>query len=62
MPTLDQQLLGLGFDCAVGVPDSHLATLLSRMELSIPISRRARTWRWLLPADWSSAAPARCST
>ncbi|MEU8782043.1 hypothetical protein [Streptomyces sp. NPDC048637] len=37
MQTLDQQLLGLGFDCAVGVPDSHLSALMEQVAQSIPV-------------------------
>ena len=37
MPILSRLLLGLGFDCAVGVPDSHLTALMEQVERSIPV-------------------------
>ncbi|MGW2055921.1 hypothetical protein ACWCOZ_18745 [Streptomyces sp. NPDC001840] len=37
MQTLDELLLRMGFDCAVGVPDSHLTALMGRMADSIPV-------------------------
>ena len=37
MPTMSRLLLGLGFDCAVGVPDSHLTALMDQVERAIPV-------------------------
>jgi sulfopyruvate decarboxylase subunit alpha len=37
VPTVRRLLLDLGFDCAVGVPDSNLTALMEQVERSIPV-------------------------
>ncbi|WP_051942221.1 thiamine pyrophosphate-binding protein [Streptacidiphilus rugosus] len=35
--TLAKRLHGAGFDCAIGVPDSHLTDLVGELGISIPV-------------------------
>ncbi|WP_159401171.1 thiamine pyrophosphate-binding protein [Streptomyces sp. NRRL B-24484] len=35
--TLAERLRGAGFDCALGVPDSHLTTLIDHLDQAMPV-------------------------